>query len=50
MRAGVYADNIYNLSGGGPTPGAIPEPATVISFLLGGAGLAAKRLMRREKA
>jgi hypothetical protein len=28
----------------------IPEPATVISFLLGGAGLAAKRLAKRKKA
>jgi hypothetical protein len=33
----------------GPWGGGVPEPATVISFLLGGAGLAAKRFIKRKK-
>ena len=31
-------------------PPAVPEPATVISFLLGGAGLAVKRFLKKRKA
>jgi hypothetical protein len=33
---------------GDPGGGAVPEPATVVSMLLGGAGLAAKRFMRNK--
>jgi hypothetical protein len=33
----------------GEESSAVPEPATVISFLLGGAGLAAKRFIKRKK-
>jgi hypothetical protein len=59
FKAGFDADNIYvyNPTGyyppktedGGGNVGYVPEPATVVSMLLGGAGLVAKRIIKRRR-
>ena len=44
----MYYIQLVTSGGSAPKGGAVPEPATVISFILGGAGLAVKRFFAKK--